>query len=145
MEVTVISWTFYWNNTGKLIVSFIQTVKTQTKPYSWSGFSLLQLFYTSSIEKWQCCCQMKRNKCWYLSYFSVKINDVGNFWKLFNEGIPVITQGPVVQNTLEIWQIYWFFFFFAEEKMWIAFALQKLLTFLQQKYQCIWKYLSYNS
>ena len=34
--------------------------------------------------------------------------------------------------------------FFAE-KMWIAFAVQKLLTFLQQKYQCIWKYLSHNS
>ena len=30
--------------------------------------------------------------------------------------------------------------FFAE-KMGVAFALQKLLTFLQQKYQCIWKYL----
>ena len=29
--------------------------------------------------------------------------------------------------------------------MWVAFALQKLLTFLQQKYQYIWKYLSYNS
>ena len=26
-----------------------------------------------------------------------------------------------------------------------AYALQKLLTFLQQKYQCIQKYLSYNS
>ena len=34
--------------------------------------------------------------------------------------------------------------FFAE-KMWVAFASQRLLTFLQQKYQYIWKYLSYNS
>ena len=31
------------------------------------------------------------------------------------------------------------------EKMWVAFAWQKLLTFLQQKYLCIWKYFSYNS
>ena len=31
------------------------------------------------------------------------------------------------------------------EKMWVAFALQKLLTFLQQKDQSIWKHLSYNS
>ena len=30
-----------------------------------------------------------------------------------------------------------------KKKMWVAFALQKLLTSLQQKYQCIWKYLSY--
>ena len=26
-----------------------------------------------------------------------------------------------------------------------AMQMQKLLTFLQQKYQCIWKYHSYNS
>ena len=31
------------------------------------------------------------------------------------------------------------------EKMWVAFALQKLLTFLQQKYQRIWKYLNYGA
>ena len=41
-----------------------------------------------------------------------------------------------------------FFFFFFAEEMWVAFVLKnwkKLLTFLQQTYQWIWKYLSYNS
>ena len=56
--------------------------------------------------------------------------------------------GPVVQNLTKLlakmmlkflsWNMANTLIFFAE-KMWVAF------TFLQQKYQCIWKYLSYNS
>ena len=60
-------------------------------------------------------------------------------------------RGPVVQNlklsgnmALKFlsWNMANTLIYFAE-KMWVA--LQKLLTFVQQKYQCIWKHLSYNS
>ena len=63
-------------------------------------------------------------------------------------------QGPVVQNLMKLlanvmlkflsWNMANTLIFFAEKK-WVVFAVQKLLTFLQQKYQYIWKYLSYNS
>ena len=46
--------------------------------------------------------------------------------------------GPVVQNLSKILAI-------SILKFGTDMFLQKLLTFLQQKYQCIWKYLSYNS
>ena len=55
-------------------------------------------------------------------------------------------QGPVVQSVVSLTSsyrvisltvladsIYNILIFFAEKKMWVAFALQKLLTFLQQK------------
>ena len=60
-------------------------------------------------------------------------------------------QGPVVQNLMKLltnmtlkfltWNMENTLIFFAE-KMWVAFATH---IFFQQKYQCIWKYLSYNS
>ena len=62
------------------------------------------------------------------------------------------TLGPVVQNLTKLLaNVMLKFLFrnmaniFAEKKMWVAFALQNLLKFLQQKYQCICQYLSYNS
>ena len=65
-----------------------------------------------------------------------------------------ILQGPVVQNLMKLlanvtlkflsWNMANALIFFAEN-MWAAFAMQKLLTFLQQNYQWIWKYHSYNS
>ena len=62
--------------------------------------------------------------------------------------------GPVNQNLTKLlanvtlkfpsWNMANILIFFAE-KMWVAFALQKLLTLMQQKYQSIWKYFSYNT
>ena len=61
-----------------------------------------------------------------------------------------IDLGPVVQNLMLLANVtsilkYDKYKLFLLKKMWVAFAVQKLLTFFQQKYQCIWKYLSYNS
>ena len=66
----------------------------------------------------------------------------------------IVNLSPVVQNLMKLlanltlkfpsWNMANTLIFYAEKK-WVAFALQKLLTFLQQKYQGIWKYLSYNS
>ena len=64
-------------------------------------------------------------------------------------------QGPVVQNltkllaeeTLQFLSKYMAntLIFFAENILAFAlYVMQKLLTYLQQKYQCIWYYLSYN-
>ena len=59
-------------------------------------------------------------------------------------------QGPLVHNLMKLlanmrlkflsWNMANTLIFLAE-KMWVAFAL----TILQQKYKCIWKYLTYNS
>ena len=67
--------------------------------------------------------------------------------------VKINIQGPVVQNLKKLlanmtlkflsWNMANILIFFAE-KMWVAFAMQKLLTFLLQNYQCIWKHLSYN-
>ena len=54
--------------------------------------------------------------------------------------------GPIVENLTKLFaNMTLKFLSWNMANTLIFFALQKLVSFLQQKYQCIWKYLSYNS
>ena len=126
---------------------------TWVKSRSWTWKKIMLKFlvkvFRDKVSSGKLCCLVTAVIYFYMkTWFSLEVPHQDKCEKRLSGAMEFSTNlGPVIQNLTTLlanvmlkflsWNMANTLIFFAE-KMWVAFASQKLLTFLQQKYQCIY-------
>ena len=109
----------HWMKCGNQSISVIVSLCKYFTEIPWN---LLQFLH---VSRWKHC-----TKCFFFSGFGLQI--MWNQGPVVQSAVSLTSSLRVISLTVLADSIYNILIFFAE-KMWVAFALQKLLTFFQQK------------